>query len=164
MVSLSTPVRPMRRIASPTVIPGVSFTYSVVITDPAEFSGYCRISLISFRICGSDWARIRCTTLAGISSTMSTASSTYSSSITWRSSLSLIPRISASCWSLSISTKLSAASSFGSRRKSSGSFSGSTPEKTAAISAGFIVTRTSRIVEYFLSASREDRVFSIVTE
>jgi len=160
---LSTPVCRMRRIASPTVMFGFRLTYSVVITLPAEFSGYCRISLISLRICGSLCARIRCTTFAGISSTMSTASSTYSSSITCFSSLSLMPRIRASCWSLSISTKHSAACSFGSKRNISGSCSGLTPANTAATSAGFIVTSTSRIVVYFFSLSSTCRVFSMVT-
>ena len=39
MVSLSTPVLRMRVIASATVIFGRSETYSVVMIEPAEFSG-----------------------------------------------------------------------------------------------------------------------------
>ena len=66
----------MRVIASDTVIAGRSETYSVVMIEPAEFSGKRRIWLISLRISGSAWARMRLTTLAGISSTRSAASST----------------------------------------------------------------------------------------
>ena len=43
---------------------------------------------MDFRVSGSAWVRIRRTTLAGISSTRSTASSRYSSSTTSLSSLS----------------------------------------------------------------------------
>ena len=76
MVSLSTPVRRMRLKASSTVMSRFRSTNSVVIMEPAESSGYLRISLTLRRVSGSaDW-RIRFTTEAGISSMMSTVSST----------------------------------------------------------------------------------------
>ena len=50
--------------------------------EPAESSGYCRISFMALRISGAARSRMRMTTLAGISSMMSTASSRYSSSST----------------------------------------------------------------------------------
>ena len=95
------------------------------------------------RICGSAWARMRLTTLAGISSTRSAASSTYSSLTTSCSSRSEKPRISSSCHSLSSSAKVSAAVSLGSCRNSSGMRSSSRSSNTAAISAGSMVTRIS---------------------
>ena len=142
-------------IASSTVKFGRSSTYSVVIMLPAESSGYFRSSLMSLRVSGSACARIRFTTFAGISSTMSTASSMYSSSMTSLSSESEKPLMSSSWESLSISTKVSAASSFGSRRNSRGSISGSRSSNSAAISAAFIVTRMSRSVPYFLDSISE---------
>ena len=163
MVSLSTPVRRIRLIASSAVMLGRRLTYSVVMMLPALSSGYLRISLIILRVSGSADLRMRLTTLAGISSTMSTASSTYSSSTTSFSSLSEKPRISSSCASGSISTNVSAASSFGSSRKSRGSFSSGISSNTAAMSWAFMVTRMSRNVVYFLPSTRAASVTSIVT-
>ena len=76
IVSLFIAVLRILVIASDTVIEGLRETYSVVMIEPAEFSGYCRISLISFLIWGSACERILLTTFAGISSTRSAASST----------------------------------------------------------------------------------------
>ena len=115
---------------------------------------------MSLRMSGSACERMRRTTFAGISSTISTA---YSSSSTSRSSESEKPRMSSSCASGSISTNVSAASSFGSSRNSSGRRDSSSPSKTEAISAGFIVDRMSRIVEYFFSTSSASSVLSTVT-
>ena len=163
MVSLSTPVRRMRLMASSAVMSGRRETYSVVMMLPALSSGYLRISLIILRISGSACLRMRLTTLAGISSTMSTASSTYSSLTTSFSSLSEKPRISSSWASGSISTKVSAASSLGSSRKSSGSLASGKSSKIAAMSEAFMVTRISRRVVYFLPSARAARVSSSVT-
>ena len=106
---------------------------------------------------------MRLTTLAGISSTMSTASSTYSSSTTSFSSLSEKPWIKSSWASGSISTKVSAASSLGKSRNSSGSLASGIPSKIAAISEAFMVTRMSRSVVYFFPSTRAARVSSRVT-
>ena len=147
MVSLSIPVRRMRLIASSAVILGRRITHSVVMIDPALSSGYFKISLISFLVWGSACRRIRLTTFAGISSIRSTASSTYSSSMTSLSSVSEKPWIK-SCWVFSsISTKVSAAVSLGSSRNSRAVFSLCRSSNTAAISTGFIVLRMSRRVE-----------------
>ena len=72
-------------------------TYSVVMMLPVESSGYLRISLMLLRISGSEWRKIRLTTPAGISSTMSTVSSRYSSSSTSLSSVLEKLWISSSC-------------------------------------------------------------------
>ena len=64
--------------------------------EPALSSGYFRISLMDLRISGVALSRIRITTLAGISSTMSTASSRYSSSSTSFSSVLEKPLMSIS--------------------------------------------------------------------
>ena len=69
------------------------------------------------------------------------------------------PRISSSCASGSISTKVSAASSFGSSRNSSGRQAWSRSSKMAAMSAGFMVLRMSRREWYFFSSSSMVRVF-----
>ena len=105
------------------------------------------------RISGSACFKIRLTTLAGISSTSAAASSTYISSKTAFSSLSEKPWISSCCASGSISTKVSAAISFGSRRNIRGICFSSRSANKAAISLGFMVTRISRAVAYFLSSS-----------
>ena len=118
---------------------------------------------MELRISGSACFRIRLTTLAGISSTRSAASSTYSSSSTSFSSLSENPRISSSWASGSISTKVSAASSLGSRRNSSGICRSSNPSKIPAMSMGFMVTRMSRRVAYFFSSSIARRAFSTIS-
>ena len=80
MVSLSEPTCLIRSKASLAVMVGFRVTYSVVIMEPALFPGYFRISLMSLRMEGSAEAKILFTTFAGISSMMSTVSSTYSSS------------------------------------------------------------------------------------
>ena len=114
------------------------------------------------RISGSAWLKIRLTTLAGISSIRSTASSTYNSSTTSFNSVSENPWIS-SCWaSGSISTNVSAACSLGSSRNSSGSRSSGSASNSAATSDGFIVTRISRSVKYFFSSNNKAMVRSIV--
>ena len=73
------------------------------------------------------------------------------------------PRISSSWDSGSISTKVSAASSLGSSRNSRGSTVSSMSSKTAATSAGFMVIRISRRVEYFFPSMSAARVLSMVT-
>ena len=102
---------------------------------------------------GSAVFRIRLTTLAGISSTISAASSAYNSSRISFSSLSEKPRISNSCASGSISTKVSAACSLVSSRNISGICLSSRSTNRPATSLGFMVTRMSRSVAYFLSSS-----------
>ena len=113
----------MRLIAISAVMSGRSEMNSVVMIEPALSSGYFKSSLISRRMSLSACLRIRFTTLAGISSIRSTASSTNSSSTISFSSLSLNPWIRNSCVSSSISTKVSAASSFGRMRNKIGVFS-----------------------------------------
>jgi len=137
-----------------TVQSGASSMNSVVITPPAESSGYLSSSLIILRVSGSAWARIRLTTLAGISSTRSVASSTHSSSTTLFSSRSVRPRISASCVSGPSSANTSAARSLGHRRNSTGIFSSGRSSNTAARSGAFMVDMTSRRLWYFLASSR----------
>ena len=119
--------------------------------------------MIIRRMSGSACRRMRFTTFAGISSTRSTASSTYSSSTTSLSSVSEKPRMSSSCCSGCISTNVSAASSFGNSRKRSGRASSSVSSKTAATSAGFIVTRMSRSAAYFFPSISAESVLSRVT-
>ena len=161
MVSLSGPVRRMRFKASSTVMVSFRSTNSVVIMEPVESSGYFRISLMLLRISGSECFKIRLTTLAGISSTMSTVSSRYSSSSTSFSSVLEKPRISSSCWSLSSSTNTSAACSLGSRRNSRGSvFSSSRSSAKMAMSAGSSGNRRSRSSVYRFRFTRSS-IFSI---
>ena len=131
MVSLSGPVRRMRFRASSTVMVAFRSTYSVVMMLPAQSSGYFRISLMLLRTSGSAWRRMRLTTLAGISSTMSTASSRYSSSSTSFSSVLEKLWMSTSCSSESSSTNTSAACSLGSRRNTIGTLSSSSMNRPA---------------------------------
>ena len=146
------PVRRMLVMASAAVMWGSRATNSVVIMLPALSSGYFKSSLMLLRISGSAWARIRRTTLAGISSTRSTASSMYSSLSTPLSSVSEKLLISASCMSGSISTKVSAANSFGiSRNSMAGAFSGKAASRSATW-AGCMVESTSLRVLYFFSS------------
>ena len=63
----------------------------------------------------------------------------------------------------SISTKVSAASSLGSSRKSRGSFSSGISSKIPATSTAFMVTRISRRVASFLPSTRAARVSPSVT-
>ena len=142
MVSLSTPVRLILVKASSTVMYVLRSTYSIVIMLPAESSGYLSISFMLLRIFGSVCCSILLTTVAGISSMMSTASSTYSSSRTSLSSVSLKALMSISCASESIFTNTSAASSFGNIRYKSGSVSSGTSVSIDAISASFISERS----------------------
>ena len=154
MVSLSKPFLRMAAMACDTVQSGRSSISSVVITPPAESSGYLSSSLIMRRVAGSACARIRLTTLAGISSTRSVASSTNRSSTTAFSSLSVRPSIR-SCWVSGVSAaKISAARSLGHSRNSTGSFSGGRSSNTAARSGAGRVDITSRRLWYFLASSR----------
>ena len=105
--------------------------------DPAESSGYFRISLMLLRISGAECCKIRLTTLAGISSTISTVSSRYSSSSTSRSSVLEKPRIKSSCASESSSTNTSAASSLGSSRNTGGMYNGDHARKDSLVQYGF---------------------------
>ena len=96
MVSSSPPMRRMRLKASSTVMSFFRDRNSMFMMEPVESSGYFKISLMDFRISGVALSRIRITTLAGISSTMSTASSRYSSSSTSFSSVLEKPLMSIS--------------------------------------------------------------------
>ena len=78
----------MRLNASSTVISFLRSTNSGVIIEPAESSGYLSRALIDFLVSLSVFFKIRFTTVAGISSITSTASSRYSSSSTSLSSVS----------------------------------------------------------------------------
>ena len=141
-------------MACATVMSGRSSISSVVITPPAESSGYWSSSLIMRRVAGSAWLRMRLTTLAGISSTRSVASSTHSSSTTAFSSVSVRPSISF-CWVAGVSSvNTSAARSLGHRRNSTGSFSAGRSSNTAARSGAGRVSITSRRLWYFLASSR----------
>ena len=95
---------------------------------------------------------------------MSAASSTYSSSRTSFSSLSEKPRMRSSLASGSISTNVSAACSFGSRRNMRGICFSSSPSKSPATSIGFMVARISRRVAYFFSSSSFRRAFSTISK
>ncbi len=112
--------------------------------EPALSSGYFRISLMDFRISGVALSRMRMTTLAGISSTMSTASSRYSSSSTSVSSVLEKPLMSSSWLSGSSSTNTSAAVSLGSRRYSRGISSCLPSSSSRAMSAGSMGRNRSR--------------------
>ena len=148
MVSLSGPVRRMRFNASSTVMVSFRSTNSVVMMLPVESSGYFKISLMLLRISGSECCKMRFTTPAGISSTMSTASSRYSSSSTSFSSVLENPRISSSCSSLSSSTNTSAASSLGSRRNTRMGARSSNSSHSHAMSAASRGSRRSRSSAY----------------
>ena len=154
MVSLSVPVRRIRLSASSTVISRFKSTNSVVISAPALSSGYLRISLMLLRVSGSACFKMRLTTFAGISSTMSTASSRYSSSRTSLSSVFEKPRISISCALGSSSTNTSAAGSLGRSRNKRGMLSSSKSSKSEAISAGSRSASRSRSAVYCFRLSR----------
>ena len=163
MVSSSPPMRRMRLKASSTVMSFFRDRNSMFIMDPAESSGYWRISLMDLRISGVALSRMRITTLAGISSTMSTASSRYSSSSTSFSSVLEKPLMSISWLSDSSSTNTSAASSLGSSRYSRGISSSPASSSKRAISAGSIGRNRSRNRAYCLfliSASIFSRYWS----
>ena len=72
-------------------------TNSAVMMLPAEFSGYFRYWLMSARVAGVAVRMTRLTTFAGSSSIMSTASSTYSSSMMPASSVSVMELMIVSC-------------------------------------------------------------------
>ena len=144
MVSSSPPIRRMRLKASSTVMSFFRDRNSMFIMEPALSSGYFSISLMDLRISGVALSRIRMTTLAGISSTISTASSRYSSSSTSVSSVLEKPLISISWLSGSSSTNTSAAVSLGSRRYSRGICSCLPSSSSRAISAGSMGRNRSR--------------------
>ena len=150
MVSSSPPMRRMRLKASATVMSFFRLRYSTFMMEPAESSGYFSISLMDLRISGVAWSRMRMTTLAGISSTMSTASSRYSSSSTSFSSVLEKPLMSISWLSDSSSTKTSAASSLGSRRYSRGISSSPASSRSWAMSGGSRGRSRSRTAAYCL--------------
>ena len=163
MVSLSTPVARIRAMASEAVISGRRDTNSVVITDPAESSGYFSISLMRLRVSASACCISLRTSPAGISSIRSTVSSMYSSSSTAFNSLSEKLLISASLMSPSISTKVSAARSLGSSRNSAGSMSLGRSLSIAATSAGYMVAIRSRSDENFFSSTSLRKVSSRIS-
>ena len=158
MVSSSPPMRRIRLKASATVISFFSDRNSMFIMEPALSSGYFRISLMDLRISGVALSRIRITTLAGISSTISTASSRYSSSSTSFSSVLEKPLMSISWLSLSSSTNTSAAVSLGSSRYSSGMTSAPASSRMRAISAGSMGRNMSRSWAYCFS-----RIISLIS-
>ncbi len=106
------------------------------------------------RVSGSACCKMRLTTPAGISSTMSTASSRYSSSSTSFSSVLENPRIRISCSSLSSSTNTSAASSLGSRRNTRMGARASSLSHSHAMSAASMGSRRSRSWAYRLRDTR----------
>ncbi len=153
MVSISPPMRRMRLKASSTVMSFFRDRNSMFMMEPAESSGYFSSSLMDLRISGVALSRMRMTTVAGISSTMSATSSRYSSSSTSFSSLLEKPLISISWLSASSSTNTSAASSLGSRRYSRGMASSPASSSKAAMSAGSMGSRRSRRAAYCLLRS-----------
>ena len=96
------------------------------------------------RSAGSVMRSTLLTTLAGISSTRSAASSMFSASITDASSLSVRTPISRSCVSCSIYANTSAAGVFGSRRNSKSVCSSLRSSKSVAMSTAFISASMSR--------------------
>ena len=158
MVSSSPPMRRIRLKASATVMSFFRDKNSMFMMEPALSSGYFRISLMDLRISGVALSRIRITTLAGISSTISTASSRYSSSSTSFSSVLEKPLMSISWLSLSSSTNTSAAVSLGSSRYSSGMTSGPASSRIRAISAGSMGRKKSRRPAY-----RFSRIISLIS-
>ena len=150
--------------ASSTVMSFFRERNSMFMMEPAESSGYLRISLMDLRISGVALSRMRITTLAGISSTISTASSRYSSSSTSCSSVLEKPLMSISWLSLSSSTNTSAAVSFGSSRYSSGISFSPDFSSNSAMSAGSMGRNSSRSSVYCLlraSSSISSRYWSI---
>ena len=132
MVSLSRAIFRILSKHSFTVQCSRKLTYSTVIIVPALSLGYFRISFICALVSVSDCFMIRFTTLAGISSIMSTVSSRNISSNTAFNSASEKTVNSNCCLSDSISTNVSAAFSLESNRKTGGiSFSGSSSNNMA---------------------------------
>ncbi len=129
---------------------------------PAESAGYFRISLIICLVSEFACFKILLTMLAGISSTISTVSSMYSSSTTSFSSLSEKLFIRYSLCSADISTNVSEARSFGRILNKSGIFCSGTSSNIPAISTACIVRRISRTDEYFLFSIRVVTVFARV--
>ena len=159
MVSSSPPMRRMRLKASATVMSFFRLRYSTFMMEPAESSGYFSISLMDLRISGVALSRMRMTTLAGISSTMSTASSRYSSSSTSFSSVLEKPLMSISWLSDSSSTNTSAANSLGSSRYSRGISSAPASSRSWAMSGGSMGRSRSRTAAYCLF-STNSRILS----
>ncbi len=109
--------------------------YSAVMMLPALFSGYCKNRLISFRVEGRAFFSTLFTTLAGNSSSISTASSTNSSSMTVCSSASVILSIISCCFSTGRKANTSVACSLGSMRKTTTVFSLFSSSIKSAVSA-----------------------------
>ena len=109
--------------------------------------------MICWRVSSSVAMRRRSTTLAGISSSTSTVSSRYISSMTSSSSESVRPPISISRMSLSISVKVSAASSFARRRNTMTSCFWEKSSISSARSTGYMFSSSSLSSLYFLSSS-----------
>ena len=125
-------------MASSTVIISLRSMNSTVIMLPALYSGYRRRWFISALVSGLAFARIFFTTLAGISSRRSVASSAMRLSIICDASVSDIEAIMY-CWSSSSSSaNTSAAISFGSILKSFNESSSSISSMAKAISTTFI--------------------------
>ena len=143
----------MRAKASLTVILLFKSTNSIVIKLPAEFSGYIRIVLIISRVSLSVFLSTRSTTLAGISSIKSIASSIYNSLIILAISLSEKLSTSICCFSGERYAKISAAVSFGiSLNRTTACSLFSTSSNSAAISAIFAFKNISLICENFFSS------------
>ena len=128
--------------------------HSVVMMLPALSLGYFKISLMDFLVSLSACIRMRLTTFAGISSIRSTVSSTNRSSKMSFNSWSENERIKSSCCVLFISTNVSAASSLGSRRKMSGSFSSSISAKISAMSIGLSSDKSGLSCTNFLYSKK----------
>ena len=115
---------------------------------------------MSARVSGRAFARIFFTTLAGISSRRSVASSAIMLSMMFEASLSERDWMMY-CWlSISRSEKTSAAMSFGRIRKILREFSSSISSMMAAMSAAFISERVARSSLYFFSERYSRRTAS----
>ena len=142
-------------MACSTVIVGRRSVNSAVIMLPAECSGYLRNWLIRPRISGVAFFRMRLTTLAGMSSSISTASSTYRSSTMTANSASVAAATMSCCISGSSSANTSAATPLGSVRKASTASSPFSSPRNSAISTSFSSSRASRraLKERFFSSA-----------
>ena len=149
IVSLSIPVLRIFSKASPTVSEHLRFTYSVVIIVPALSCGYASNLFIVVLVSASARDNIRFTIAAGISSIMSTVSSTNNSETMSFISLSVKLSSKVCCISESISTKVSAARSLGIIRYTSGKICLSRSASISARSTAFILERKFFNSKYF---------------
>ena len=126
----------------------------------AESSGYCIIRFRVFRVSFVARRRTRLTIPAGISSSISTASSVKSSSISPESSASPMPRIILSCVSASRQAKTAAAASFPSSLKVRALSDSGREDMRSAASASGSDTRSAMSSENLFSESKRLAAFS----